>query len=108
MDYKNINYKSLADEIGLDEKHIPLLIGVFLDSSYPLIDSMEIAIKSKDFLTIKNTAHSLKGSSGNLLFDEVYETTKYMEDAATNKDDLFDYKSNFEVIKELIYSIPKP
>ncbi|MCD4667627.1 MAG: Hpt domain-containing protein [Sulfurimonas sp.] len=105
-DYSNINLDEMAVAIGLKAKHMPMLIGSFLDESVSIMQSLSDAIGSNDFANIKIYAHSIKGSAGNLKFTEIYEMTKEMEFSASNSDASFDYKAYLEAVKLAIATIP--
>ncbi len=104
-DYSNLDYDALAGEIGLKPKHIPMLIGSFLEESVSILEKLENAIASKEFAEVKLHAHSIKGSAGNLKFHEIYEMAKDMELAAASGDDTFDYRSYFNAIETAIQTI---
>ncbi len=105
-DYSNINFEEMAASIGLKPKHIPMLIGSFLEESTSILDNLKIAIDSGDFSAIKSYAHSIKGSAGNLQFKEIYEMSREIElSAAESKTDL-DYVAYFEAIKSAVETIP--
>jgi len=105
VDYSNINFDEMATLIGLKPKHIPMLIGSFLEESISILEALENAIDEKDFSAIKANAHSIKGSAGNLKFNEIYEMAKKMELSATESSEL-DYKAYFKAVKEAIATIP--
>jgi len=105
VDYSDVNFDEMAKLIGLKPKHIPMLIGSFLEESVAILKDLEDAIGEKDFSAIRANAHSIKGSAGNLKFNEIYEMAKEMElSAAENAE--FDYISHFTAIKEAIATIP--
>lgn len=105
-DYSGLNFDDMAANIGLKPKHIPMLIGSFLEESTPILSSLEAAIASKDFSGIKLQAHSIKGSSGNLKFTEIYEMSREMESAAAESNEGFDYSSYLKAIAEAVKTIP--
>jgi HPt (histidine-containing phosphotransfer) domain-containing protein len=105
-DYSNLNYDEMAIKIGLKAKHIPMLIGSFLEESSTIIPALKNALDTKNFNEIVLRAHSLKGSAGNLRFTEVYEMAKEMELNAQESQADFDYGANFEAIKVAIATIP--
>ncbi len=105
VDYSNINHEEMASSIGLSVKHIPILIESFLQESQPAIVSLKEVIDTRDFDSIRRYAHFIKGSAGNLKFNEVYEMSKEMEFAATDKKADFDYLKYFEAIKKAIATI---
>ncbi len=104
--YSNLNHDEMASAIGLKVKHIPMLIGSFLEESELIMNNLEEAIQKKDFSQIKSHAHSIKGSAGNLKFDAIYEMAKEIELSAATEDNSFDYKTYFEAIKTAITTIP--
>ncbi len=103
--YSNLNYDEMASAIGLKAKHMPMLIGSFLEEAESIMDNLNIAIEKKDFTQIKSHAHSIKGSAGNLKFDAIYEMAKEIELSAGEKNNTFDYKDHFEAIKTAIATI---
>jgi len=105
-DYSSLNFDEMAAAIGLKPKHRPMLIGSFLDESGGILTSLASAISSNDFTAIKAHAHSIKGSAGNLKFNEIYEMTREMEHAAENSDASFDYIGHLEAVKTAIATIP--
>jgi HPt (histidine-containing phosphotransfer) domain-containing protein len=105
-DYSNINFDEMAASIGLKPKHIPMLIGSFLEESVTILSNLEIAISSNDYTAIKIHAHSIKGSAGNLKFNEIYEMAKEMELSATDSNSSFDYSAYFEAIKSAVSTVP--
>jgi HPt (histidine-containing phosphotransfer) domain-containing protein len=107
VDYSNINYDEIAKIIGINAKHVPMLITMFLGEVPSTLDSLGEAIAQKDYMKIKLSSHSIKGSAGNLRFSEVYEMAKEMEHAATAQNEDFEYLLYFEAIKQAIATIEK-
>jgi len=105
-DYSTINFDDMAASIGLKPKHIPRLIESFVNETSSIMDVLLDSIQKKDFEKIKQTAHSIKGSAGNLKFNEIYEMSKEMELAAMESDGDFEYKLYFDSIKSIIKTIP--
>lgn len=104
-DYSNINKEEMAAAIGLKPKHIPMLIGSFLDESLSILSALQESIDAKEYDKIKSNAHAIKGSAGNLRFEEVYEMAKEMELSASTQNEEFDYSGYFDAIKDSISSI---
>ena len=103
--YSNLNAELMATKIGLKPKHIPMLVGSFVDESHTILSALKAAIDAMDFDANQMQAHSIKGSSGNLKFDELYEISKTMEFAAKEKDLTYAYGEVFKVISESVASI---
>jgi len=98
-DYSNINHEEMASQIGLNAKHIPILIDSFKQESQTAVEKLQKAIEDNDYEVIQKNAHFIKGSAGNLKFDEMYEMSKEMELSATAKNSDFDYLGYFNAIK---------
>lgn len=103
--YSNLNHDEMAKVIGLKAKHMPMLIASFLEESNPILDNLETAIQSKDYTTIRSTAHSIKGSAGNLRFNELAEMAKELERAGEREDGSFEYGAYLEAMKNAVKTI---
>ena len=104
-DYSTLNHEEMASAIGLKAKHIPILIASFISESNGAITKLQEAIQIKNYDEIHKNAHFIKGSAGNLKFNEVYEMAKDMELSATAKDENFDYQGHFSAIEKVISTI---
>ena len=104
-DYSNLNHEEMASQIGLKPKHIPMLVGSFMEESTSIMQNLKIAIESNDYTNIKMHAHSIKGSAGNLKFNEVYEMSKEVELAASESNASFNYLEYYEAINKAISTI---
>ena len=105
VDYSNLDHTSKAADIGLNVKHIPILIESFVQESNDAITKLKDAIDMNDFDQIVKTAHYIKGSSGNLKFNEIYEMAKEMELNAKEPNENFDYMGYFMAISKAISTI---
>jgi len=103
--YDNLSAQDMATRIGLNVKHIPILVQSFQDEGRGILRKLDSAIQAKSYKDISIQAHSLKGSSGNLKFNELYELTKVMEISAKEKNEDFPYSDAFISIKKAIKSI---
>ncbi len=104
-DYTNLDHEVMAKAIGLKVKHMPMLINSFLTESSPILETMANQIQEKDYEGVRASAHSIKGSAGNLRFNELSEMARELEYAATAGDSSFDYLGYLEAIKESIRTI---
>ena len=103
--YANLNPEQMAEKIGLKPKHIPILVGSYLDESKGILADLKAAIEAMNFSEIEHNAHSIKGSSGNLKFDALYEMAKEMEFAAKDQKGDYPYAEVCEVIEKGIATI---
>ena len=97
-DYSNLNHEEMAASIGLNIKHIPILIESFIQESNGAITKLQDAIDAKDYEAIHTHAHFIKGSAGNLKFNEIYEMCKEMEMEATKANASFDYDGYYVAV----------
>lgn len=104
--YSTIDHEEMAKVIGLKVKHIPILIASFLQESGPILDALEKAIAERDFSGIKAQAHAIKGSAGNLRFNEIYEMSKEIESAGSDANSDFEYEAYLEAVKKAVATIP--
>ena len=104
-DYSNINHDEKAQEIGLKVAYMPILIDSFVQESTKTLEDLQIAIQDMNLIAIKEYAHSLKGSAGNLRFNEIYEMSSEMELSASDANDDFDYEAYLGALKEAITTI---
>ncbi|MCF6298221.1 MAG: Hpt domain-containing protein [Flavobacteriaceae bacterium] len=104
-DYTNLDHAEIAASIGLNIKHIPILIDSFLSESNGAITKLQDAIEKKTFHDISENAHFIKGSAGNLKFDEIYTMAQEMELNANESNSDFDYIGYCEAIKQALLTI---
>jgi HPt (histidine-containing phosphotransfer) domain-containing protein len=71
--------KILAELTYLSEEVYDELLGILLLQAEEKITELKAAAEKDDFSSIAKIAHSLKGSSGNLRVNTIYEPAKSME-----------------------------
>ena len=103
--YANLDAENMAAKIGLNVKHIPILVQSFLDEGSTIMTQMTTAINDKDYEKISLTAHSIKGSAGNLKFDAIYDLAKEIELSAKDAKSDYPYEKACESLKVAIDSI---
>ncbi len=99
-----VNKKVLMDKFGFDEEDLVMLFDVFLKSSNENLEKLKLAIETNDYKTIYICAHSLKGSSGNLLIDEIYVIVKDVE-AAAKDNKFFEYTEAYDKLRDIFSNI---
>ncbi len=77
-----MDFKELGANLGLEEDEFLELVELFLSSAASDIDKLKKACEDKDVNQVADSAHSLKGSSGNLGFTEFSAIAKAIEDGA--------------------------
>ncbi len=104
----------LTEELAKAEKEYDLtpefgkeLLETFLTSSKSSLNNIIAALSTGDFETIRQEAHSIKGSARSLGFEEIGELAKDIEYAARDKDSEFNYLNHIEKISEYIKLVEK-
>ena len=80
-----MDFKKMAENIGLDEDEFLDLVELYLETSYGDLNKLQTAANEKDLEAVVERAHSLKGASGNMGFIEIYEVAKEIEMNARDK-----------------------
>lgn len=84
---KEIKIEAIADKLNFSIENTHKILDIFYESSNTILNNLETSINTKDFDKIYRNAHSIKGSSSNLLFNEVYSIAKDIEKSAQQKSD---------------------
>ena len=74
--------EKLAERLGLDVEDIRELLELYVETTTTDLAQLKGAIETKDADLTHAKAHSIKGSSGNLGFDEMYNLAKEIDDLA--------------------------
>jgi HPt (histidine-containing phosphotransfer) domain-containing protein len=74
-----MNFKELADNIGLEEEDYRELIELFLDTGKADYDRLKHALEASDSEQVARSAHTISGASGNLGLMNVHEVAKRIE-----------------------------
>lgn len=105
VDYSNLDYDNLALLIGVKSRYIPIIVESFVKETDSILETLEKSIQSKDYDKIRSNAHAIKGSAGNIKFDEIYEMAMEMEQEAAEQNSEFDYKLYLDAIKSAVSTI---
>ena len=74
-----IDLDSVLERVGGDESFLQELLDIYIEDFIEKLVQLEQAIAQSDFNNIKEIGHSLKGSSGNLSLNGLYETAYGIE-----------------------------
>lgn len=88
-----VDIKEIAAILGMAEKHIPMLVGAFLDESKSILQNLTDAVSANNFTDIALHAHNIKGSAANLRLTDVSEIALGLERAAKASDGSYDYEA---------------
>jgi HPt (histidine-containing phosphotransfer) domain-containing protein len=72
--------KKLAENLGLEEDEFTELFGLYKETTASDLKELKSAISVGDAKKAHEKAHSIKGASDSLGFDELYETAKAIDD----------------------------
>ena len=72
----------MAEKLGLDVEDIQELLELYVETTASDLAELKGAIEAKDAQLAHAKAHSIKGGSGNLGLDKMYELAKEIDDIA--------------------------
>ena len=79
-----MNFKELADNLGLEEEEYMELIELLIETGMSDLDKLQSAIDAGDTEKAAEAAHSLKGAAGNLGITEFSQVAREVEDNSRN------------------------
>jgi HPt (histidine-containing phosphotransfer) domain-containing protein len=79
-----MNFKELAENLGLEEDEYLELIDLFVEVGTTDLDKLQSAIDDGNAEDAARAAHSLKGASGNLGLMEFSQIAKEIEEKGRN------------------------
>lgn len=88
-DFKNagpIDMESVLERVGGDISFLQELLDIYVEDFFEKYPRLKQAISQNDFNSIRDIGHSIKGSSGNLSLNGLYETAYGIELSGRNKD----------------------
>ena len=74
-----MNFGELAENIDLEEDEFMELVKLFVETTAADLNKLQAAIGEKNLKEVIEVAHSIKGASGNLGLQEMYELAKGIE-----------------------------
>ena len=74
--------KKLAENLGLEEEEFTEIFGLYKETTSSDLKELKFAISVGDAEKAHEKAHSIKGASGNLGLNKLYETAKAIDDRA--------------------------
>lgn len=69
----------ISNHTGLSREKSARILNKFIDMLPDTINSMNEDLKKEDFIDLRNLAHSLKGTSGNLMLQDLYNAAFELE-----------------------------
>jgi HPt (histidine-containing phosphotransfer) domain-containing protein len=74
-----MNFKDIASNLGLDEKDLNELLGIFITTSFTDIGKINSGLKENNTEKTALAAHSIKGAAANLGFEKIASMSKDIE-----------------------------
>jgi len=99
-----IDLQLIANELEFDLEDVQMLLEVFLESSKEEVAKLYEGLQNNDLKTIYGSAHAIKGSSANLLLNEISELAKEIELKARNEEE-YDYQGGIDTLSQKIDDI---
>jgi histidine phosphotransfer protein HptB len=84
-DKYSMDIKTLAEKIGFEEDEYLELLELFLETSVSDLNKIQTALDQQDPKKVSEAAHSIKGASGNMGLEAIYELSKRIEMDARDK-----------------------
>ena len=79
-----MDLKAFGERLGLEEDEFLEIVEIFIDTADEDIQKLEAGNITKNCEAVSEAAHSLKGSAGNLGFEELSEISAQVEAGARN------------------------
>ena len=98
--------EKLAERLGLDVEDIRELFELYVETTTSDLAELKGAIETKDAQLAHAKAHSIKGASGNLGLDEMYNPAKEIDDLA-RANSLDGLENMVQVLQEKFNSLIK-
>ncbi len=99
-----INIEELANELEFDIEDVYELLNMFINSAMISLEEIKQAFSNQDIKGIRDGAHAIKGSAGNLLLNEIYLIAQRLEKSATEGKTMNlvgDYRELEQIIEDL-------
>lgn len=79
-----MDFEKLAERLGLKLDEFMELAELFLETGMNDLEDLKTAVSDKEINAVVERSHSIKGASGNLGFNDIYEVAKRIESNARN------------------------
>ena len=101
-----VSAESLADKLGFDIEDVQALLNMFFNGLEEKIDELYRAEEAQDYQTMFTISHTIKGSSGNIGLNDIYNSSALIELNAREKNK-YDYKAQIKILQGLIEETKK-
>lgn len=94
-----MDIKAMAANLEMEYGEFVELLGLYVEKSSSAIERLEYSVKSGNLQEVVEASHSIKGSSGNLGFMDMYEIAKEIE--MNGRENNLDLDKNICVLKSV-------
>ena len=101
----NVDIGKIANKLDFEKEDVEMLLEVFYESSLENLNILEKAIKNIDLEDVIQASHSIKGSSSNLLLEEIASLAKEIELNAKDNNIAFDYVQKYLELSNMIKNL---
>ena len=77
-----MDIKELAENLELDLEDFNEIFEIYMETTSSDLQELKVALRDGDAQKAHEKSHSIKGSSGNLGLNELYELAKQIDDRA--------------------------
>ncbi len=93
-----MDIKELAENLELDLEEFNEIFEIYMETTSSDLQELKAALRDGDAERAHEKSHSIKGSSGNMGLDELYEIAKQIDDCArvNSLNGLEDLVKNFD------------
>ena len=80
-----MDLKEFAENVGLDEEDFREIFEIYIETTRPHLAELQQAIEEGNIQRAHEKAHSIKGASGNLGLQEIYDLAREIDDSIREK-----------------------
>jgi HPt (histidine-containing phosphotransfer) domain-containing protein len=99
-----IDLVNLAKELDFDVEDMRMLLELYLESARKSLENIQESLHRTDYEVIYSEAHSIKGSSANLMLVDIQNIAKELEEYAKNRQKI-QCLQLYTILKEQIYEL---
>lgn len=101
-----MDLKELSDKLGLEVDEFVEIVELFVSTAVSDIEMLQAGFLSGDITQVSEAAHSIKGSAGNLGFEEISRIAGCIEEDV-NSDCLENVEDGIDKMKNVLEEINK-
>jgi HPt (histidine-containing phosphotransfer) domain-containing protein len=99
-----MNLQYIADSLGFELEDVVMLMDMFLENAKQSLEDLNKAIDTGDHAGIKNASHAIKGSSANLMLEDITSIASDIEELAKKESDA-NYLELSNILKQRISTL---